>query len=137
MARETLPKEKVQRAPNRVPWGKAEWGRTLENPQELIRRREGCVGEDGIRRIRLGKTAPEYDDPRLFDHYQERGYEIADKGYYFELSISQTTYEEQERRRNEADRRRLGPQPKDPAFDRDEDVNLAPVSASDVLGNGD
>jgi hypothetical protein len=134
MAKETLPKAREARAPNRVPWGKVEYGRTLENPEELIRRREGCVGDDGVRRIRMGKTSAEYDDPRLFDQYQERGYQISDKGYYYELSIAQTTYEEQERKRNEADRRRLGPQPKDPSFDRDEDVHLTPVSAAEVLG---
>jgi hypothetical protein len=133
MPRETLPKPKESRAPNRVPWGKPEWGRTLDNPEELLRRREGCVGEDGIRRIRLGKTAPEYDDPRLFDHYQERGYQISDKGYYYELSIPQKDFEARERARMEMDKKRIGPQPKDPAFDKDEDVNLAPVSAADLI----
>lgn len=134
MARETVPPQREKRAPNRVPWGKAEYGRTLENVDELIRLREGCVGEDGIRRIRMGKTSAEYDDPRLYDHYQERGYEIKDKGYYYELSISQEAFREIEAKRQAADRKKLGPQPKDPAFDKDEDSYLAPVSASELLG---
>lgn len=129
--REFLPEARPNVAPNGASWQDPQWSKSVD-AAEVARRREGCVGDDGIRRVRMVKTAPEFDDPRLFEQYQERGYTVSDCGYYYEMAIPQTEFERRENERISADLRRLAPQPKSPEFDRDEDEQLTPISATDL-----
>lgn len=133
MARETLPKSAPKRAANRVPWGNPNWGRTLENPEELIRMREGVVGDDGIRRVRMNKSDKQVND-RYVARFKRKGYEVTDGDYYFEFSIPQDVWESRQKARQAQDVARLKPQKKDRDFEIDEDSQLSPVSAADVLG---
>ena len=134
MARETLPKERVPRTPSGIPWGDPRWGVNKDETEmkELVRKREGCVGDDGIRTIRMSKTGAEWDDPRL-EAYEERGYTVRDAGRRYELSIPQSEWEKQEQKRI-ATTLAANPKPQgDRTFRVNSEEEMAPVSTRELL----
>lgn len=138
MATETTPRQRTRRDDSKKPYGHpaANVYMTDHELAELIRKTEGNVDELGIRRVRFNKTDPVYDDVRLAN-YEELGYSIEDKGYYFELRIQQSEFEKREKARQAADLAKSAPRKKgvqgDKDFSSDVDTALSPVSAADLI----
>jgi hypothetical protein len=132
-----MPKERGPRAANGVPWGDPKWGVIVDAAEmaELRRKREGVLGEDGVRRIRMSKTGGEWDDPRL-ELYENRGYTVEDKGRHYVLSIAQKEFERMEAERI-AQTMAMSPKPKkNREFSLNSEDQLAPVSTQDLLTQG-
>lgn len=132
MARETLPKIPSAK---RTPWGsKTLQGKQyyLDNPEEYCRIQEGCVDANGVRTIEIEKEGDKFDNPRLRS-YRQMGYSVTDKEFYFEVSIPQADFLAREKRRQDADIARSRAHVRDPDFTKDEDIQLDPVSANDIL----
>lgn len=129
MARETLPRARVNKAPNGIPWGDPRWGRIVDKSEmdELIRQREGCVDDSGIRTVCLTKGDPVTDNPMLLQ-YRRMGYEVVDAGYEYHLKIAQSDFEKREKARMEADiakQKRTRTERSEFSIDRDENVGTA------------